>query len=159
PRDGRDAEWKQIMMPQGGTSYQVVLKGTTRPVFNWTMGYTLERPDYTDENQMNNQQRGTRADLIGLLLGGAALGFVSGALLVYFLWHWKKRRYVLVTLLPIGVAAFVVGILIFNEEFRPILHWGIRICAAYALWEAIWMCIGILIGRPLARTLLRMFIP
>jgi hypothetical protein len=49
--DGRDAQWKQITAKGGGTSYQVVAKGTTKPIQQWRMVYTLHPPaDIEDDS-------------------------------------------------------------------------------------------------------------
>ncbi len=160
--DGREAEWKQVQMPGGGMNYQVVAKGTTRPTINnWKMAYTLDPPadDDTSPFGYRNRQRDTHVERIMIPLGGAALGLVTGGLMVVFLWHWKKRRYLYAALLPFAVATFMIVVFIVNEEFDPIRRWTIRIALSYALWEAIWMWLGTLIGRPVVRTMLRMFIP
>jgi hypothetical protein len=163
--DGRDAQWKQITAKGGGTSYQVVAKGTTKPIQQWKMVYTLHPPaDNEDDSPFGyrnlNQQEKMRWFQFLIISGAAAgLGLVAGILMVVFLWHWKKRRYVLGTLLPFAAAAFVIGVYFIDDDYDPVRSYAVRITIGYALWQAAWMAIGALIGRPIMRGILRTLIP
>lgn len=157
--DQKPAEWKQISLASGGTTYQVVKKGTTRPVVNWKLYYTLQPTGDDDQSPWGNRKTATLFEQ-GVLAGcAAALGLIFGLLLVVFLWHWKKRRYLLVTLLPLAPAIFMICVFYLNEEFELIVSWATRVAICFALWEAAWIGVGILVGRPIARGLLRMFVP
>ncbi len=157
--DQKPAEWKQTAVSGGGMTYQVVRKGTTRPVINWKLYYTLEVPAGDDQTPWGNHHTATLFERAVLAGCAAALGVVIGMLLVVFLWHWKKRRYFIATLLPLAPAMFLICVFCLNEEFSLIIHWATRIAIFYALWEGAWIGVGILVGRPIARGLLRMFVP
>lgn len=160
--DGRPAEWKQVKTPGGGTSYQVAAKGTTQPAPTWKTIYTTTPPARDDQNPWmgGRYQRAQRWEEFFVFTGfGAALGLVAGVLTVVFFWHWKKRRYLLTTLLPLSAAAFMIVIYAVNDDFQPVLGYATRVSLGHAAWQAAWMCLGILIGRPVARGILRTIVP
>jgi hypothetical protein len=115
--DGREVEWDRTGTPTGG--YTAVYKGTTQPAMTWNWVYTTE--------PTQDRRRTPAADaweMAAYATGAAALGFVSGMLLVTFFWHWRRRRYVWPMLLPLGVAAFVCTVFAVNDEYQPILPLG-----------------------------------
>jgi hypothetical protein len=130
---------------------QWVIKGTTQPVMPRRMVRTLEP-------QENWYRPGWEERTI-LLVGGTAIGFVTGVLMVVFLWHWKKRRYLWTLLLPLACAGFVSTVFAVDDEYELIRAWAIRIAFSYAALEAASMILGMLVGRPIVRGLLRMFVP
>jgi hypothetical protein len=146
--DGRAVEWSQVP----GAGWQTVYKGTTQPVAQWRQIRTLGPPG-------PNEWVPTKWDRLPFHLGAASLGFVTGMLMVMFLWHWKKSRYVLAMILPFVVAAFVCVIFSFDEEYAGIYSWLLRVVFGYAALECAFMGLGILLGRKIARGLLRMFVP
>ena len=83
-------------------------------------------------------------------------------LLVAFVWHWPRRRYALVMLLPFAIAVCVVGIFYLtdgDDEYGGLRGWILSRSLRYAAVEAACFALGIWIGRPVARGLVRMFIP
>jgi hypothetical protein len=150
--DGREVEWNQTS--SGGS--QMVYTGTTQPVLHWHNARTLQMP-----REWERPPEWQRAFLAWLVVGDVALGFLTGALLVTFFWHWRRWRYLLVMLLPVGVAAVALwGTLVASEgEYDPIAHWAASRILCHAAAQAAGILAGILVGRIIARTLVRMFIP
>jgi hypothetical protein len=141
--DGHDVEYT-------ATSGGPVLKGTTQPVKQYRNVATLDPPD--------GFGRGVW-DLVPLIIDGVLIGFVTGLLLVSFLWHWKRRRYFWMLLLPLAVAGFVAVIFILDDTYILIHPWIFRIVGFYALIEAAFMALGIRVGRAISRGLLNIFVP
>jgi len=141
-----------------GTSWVPVYKGTTQPV------QTYERVRTTNFPNANPNQPADwrfRYAAINATTAGC-IALAGGVLLVVFLWHWPRRRYLLVMLIPFMAAAGALGLMwLFDSgnEYRNVRGWMIRNAAAYAALGAACLGVGILIGRPIARGLLRMFIP
>jgi hypothetical protein len=152
--DGRDVEWNtnpNSSRGPGGRAYQAVLKGTTQPVLQWRMVSTLQ--------PQQGYSRRTVWDCLPFALAAPAMGFVTGVLLVVFFWHWKRRRYLLVLIVPLAVAAVVSTIFCIDEMYELIRPFAVRMSFGWAMAEVAGMGLGILAGRPIARTFLRMFIP
>jgi hypothetical protein len=149
--DGREVEWTMNPTGSGGRGYQAILKGTTQPVTQWRNVATL-RPS-------RGEYRRTKWDMIPFAIAAAALGFITGLLLVAFLWHWKRRRYPWVMVLPLAVAAFVSTVFYYDDDFMFIREWAIRMVFGWAMFELAFMGVGILFGRPIVRGMLRMFVP
>jgi hypothetical protein len=138
-----------------GAAWTTVYKGTTQPAAQTRNVRTLENPRNED---LRWRWRFMVMNL--LFAGGTAL--VSGALLVAFVWHWPRRRYWLVMLLPFVIAAFVVAIFYVtdtDDEYGDVRGWILSRSMGYAALEAACFAVGIWIGRPVARGLLRMFVP
>jgi hypothetical protein len=142
--DGREVAWGN-----SGAFYT----GTTQPATTWTYVYTL------NPSAGEHRRPWLKWEALFFAIGGAALGFVSGALLIVFFWHWKKRRYAWPMLLPLAIAAVVSAIFAVNDEYKLILPWAVRAAFGWAMWEMAWTGVGVVLGRKLARVLLRMFIP
>jgi len=160
--DGREVEYAEIPAPAGaaagaGTSWTPVYKGTTQPAVGEVRRLrTLEFPP-----EQRNPLWRRRAFELNVLCA-AAVAFASGVLVVVFMWHWRRRRYGLVTLLPFLVAGVVVALMYatdLDDEYGEVRGWLVSRSIAYATLEAAFLVIGMLIGRPIARGLLRMFIP
>ena len=152
--DGAPAVW--LNNATGG--YQVVLKATSQPITNWTYAYTLDASEAINSPWGRRYQQPWWVNLI--IVGFAAgIGLVTGVLLVVFLWHWKRRGYRWALVLPFAVASGLCVVFWVNEEYHPILPWAVRVTLGYACIQAAFMALGINIGRPIARGLLRMFVP
>ena len=151
--DGREVEWSR----DPATLNQPVLAGTTQPVTQWTMVATLQPPR---SDQRFYHYRATVWDALAVILGAVSLGFAWGAFVAIVMWHWKKRRYLWAAALPLATGAFVLGIFItMDERYASIMPWVARIIFLYALLQAAFTGVGILLGRRLARGVLRMIIP
>jgi hypothetical protein len=87
-----------------------------------------------------------------------ALSFV-GAVMVLVVFHFWSRRIclLLVVLGPLAVAAVVT--LIWREEAHDLLTWGLPYIAYHAGVQIIGGAVGILLGRMVARGLVRTFVP
>src|SRR5256885_10210974 len=93
------------------------------------------------------------------VLGCVLLGVGAGVLWVVILWHWPRHRYAYAMLLPLlcaGIVLFVVGI---DDEYDHIRGWVVRTVLMIALFQAAMIALGLWIGRPLGRTVVRMLIP
>jgi hypothetical protein len=147
--DGRETEW---MQPTGPGPAQQVLKGTTQPVNNWRYVRAIRHPVGAELTQY-------RWNFFFETLGTSLLGFAVGMLMVVFFWHWKRRGYAIAMLLPFVVAGFVIVILNFDDQYDRIRPWAIQVVLGFAALEMCLMGAGVLLGRKIARGLLRMFIP
>jgi hypothetical protein len=147
--DGRTVEWAQL---PNGAGWGAVLAGTTQPAPQYRQLRVLHR-------QNQNDWRPGKWDFLPFPIGAAALGFVTGMLMVVFLWHWKRRRYILAMFLPFAVAGVVSVIFSQDDEYERIYRWVYEVVFGYAALEFSFMGLGILLGRPIARGVLRMFIP
>lgn len=154
--DGRPVAYAQI---PGQPGLMQVYAGTTQPV-NTPMKYirTLEPPAVP---MFSNGQQNVRPWWAVLIIGGlgAGMGLLSGMLLVIFLWHWRKRNYLWMLLLPLLVGAFVASVTWFDEPYELLRGWAVRQILIWAIIEVVAMYVGIFIGRPVARLLVRMFVP
>lgn len=136
-----------------------VYSGTTRPA----TPDRIVRRAYPPKDDNFSAERHREQILIGsiiLVLCDLSLGLVGGMLLVTFFWHWKRSRYTLTLLLPFAIAAFVVAAMLYaDDDYTDIRGWAASRILMHAALQAVFLYIGIRIGRPLARGLLRMFIP
>ena len=157
--DGREVEWGNT-----GRGNMLVDKGTTQPAHgNITRTVRSLDPahDWRRQHYQNEEWRRQQMLIGSVILGlsDLGLGFVGGVLLVVFFWHWSKRRYPLVMLLPFAVAAVVLAVTLMEDEYEFIRGWAISRALMHAALQAAFMYAGIKLGRPIARGLLRMFIP
>ena len=151
--DGREVLYGPLPAPGGGSTYGVVYKGTTQPA---AVNKAVRTPRPLSEYLPPDDWR------LPICLGMAALiGLATGVLLVTFLWHWRRSNYLWVLLLPLIVNA-VTGLFMateFGDDYTALRGWMGRWLLAYSVLEAAAIAVGILIGRPIARGLLNMFIP
>lgn len=155
-----DAQGREIdHQPIGpGGAYVAVYAGTTQPVVN--AGRTRNVRTFTPSPRMMQFQTERPWWIPLIILGFAAgSGIAAGMLLVTFLWHWDKRNYVWTVLLPLATAGFVCTMIYFDDWYDLIRAWSLQRVVMWGLIETAFMYIGILIGRPFARLLLRMFVP
>ena len=163
--DGRLVEYVELAPttaataggPVPATNWVPVYKGTTQPAATYERVRTLHFPDPKDGSIAWRH----RFVIINAVTA-ACLALVGGVLLVVFLWHWPRRRYLLAMLVPFAAAAGALGLMwLFDagDEYRRLHGWMASRAAAYAVGAAACLGVGMLIGRPLARAVLRMFIP
>lgn len=158
--DGQPAEWKNITNGPR-TGFQVVRKGTTQPV-GWRYAYSLTKPEDDGRHIVwDNAQTEYNRRMQRLIFASASAGLslISGMLLAMFLWHWPRGRYRWAALLPFASGAVLLVIFRVNLEYNDVFGWSIAVVLGYALWQGVWITIGTLLGRPVARGLLRMFVP
>jgi hypothetical protein len=86
-------------------------------------------------------------------------GLTAGILLVIFLWHWRKSRYAWVMLYPVVAGAFAALIILLNDYYDFVRSWSLLRIGYHALIQGLAMGLGILIGRPIARFLVHLFVP
>jgi hypothetical protein len=135
--------------------YRWVKKGTTQPANAMRMVYSVDPPSTNDRFNYRHQWWERYA------MGGVAfaMGLVGGLLLVVFIWHWPRRRYPWMMLLPAAVATFMAIMFAYDDQFQLIGRWSVQTVFVIAGVEALGILVGIKIGRPIARLLLRMFVP
>lgn len=146
--DGREVEPD----PRPGAS-GFVIRGTTQPSPDWNWMRTALRPEDWSIRPFWDILTGWLLDTI--------FGVVTGALLVTVMWHWPRRQYALVTLLPFVPAAFVLAMTLgeWDHQYDLVAGWVVRSVLAHAGVQGLSIGAGILLGRPIARGLVRMFIP
>ncbi len=88
-----------------------------------------------------------------------ALGTVAGGLCVSLLWHWPRRRYAWCLLVPVAPAVFLSLIYLANEQYQLIRGPAVGRAALMAAVQGLGVLIGLAVGRPLARALVRTVVP
>ncbi|HEV7298103.1 MAG TPA: hypothetical protein VGN72_01980 [Tepidisphaeraceae bacterium] len=145
--DGTRVEWD---LEQG----QMVNSVTRQPLAN--TGFLNIQSRRVFEMQWDRQEVTwvIFLNLVSCLLATSLGGFIAIAG-----WHVPRRRYLWVALLPIAVAGVVYGLWrlershdAFHVELLPWMGW----CVAL---QVIFVLLGTVIGRPLARGLARVFVP
>lgn len=100
-----------------------------------------------------------RTELIVMVAVTFALAFVAGGMVTVLLWHlrgWRRWLALVMPILGCGVAMLIFSMDPIYESIRP---WGRpRIAGAFAL-ELIGVIVGLQLGRPLVRGILRMLVP
>jgi len=100
-----------------------------------------------------------RAAIVTLNLLSLGSGLTAGVLLVVFVWHWPKRRYLWMPLYPLLCAGFVCIIVVLNDYYDFVRGWAVQRAGYHALVQALAMGVGIMIGRPIARFIVGLFVP
>jgi hypothetical protein len=99
----------------------------------------------------------TNQVILGCLAG--ALGMLTGVLFAALLWHVNGAARLL-AFLPVAVGCGLVAFGWNNDLMTaPIRDWGLRQIGFYFLLESVAVGIGLLIGRPIARGLVRLLVP
>ncbi len=156
--NGRELVYQQIPNAAPGASpWLPVYLGTTQPATTPVHYVRLLTPP----TQPATFYHPGRFELAILSSLSAALGLLTGILLVVLFWHWNKKRYFLVLLLPFAAAAWDLLVMCRFEDnaYEYIRLWATERVLYHAAIQTAFILLGILIGRPLARLLLRMFIP
>ncbi|HSV13414.1 MAG TPA: hypothetical protein VLI90_04100 [Tepidisphaeraceae bacterium] len=116
--------------------------------------YTTTPP--ADANPMSIPGWGSATVLI---VASLALGFFVGTLMVAFLWHWARWRYVLGIIMPALAASFAMWIYMSQREYQYVEQWCVSRTWTMAAVQAAGMMLAIRLGRPLARAIVRSIIP
>lgn len=95
--------------------------------------------------------------LMGMV--SAMIGLTIGVLGVIFLWHWRKRNYVWLTLVVLLPAIFVANVMLFDDEYQFIRGWALSRVAMVLGLQALFILLGVVIGRPVGRFVARVIIP
>jgi hypothetical protein len=157
----REVEYRQMPAsgPGGSSNWGPVYKdtGETAPE---PIEYRVRLRKFDpNPRQRRSPYREIIEALVMIHLFSVATGFVAGVLAAVFLWHWQRRRYVYLMLLPLVSALFVIGTILTQDYWVWIQRWGIERTLYYGSVQAAAVFLGVLAGRPIARTLVRMFIP
>ena len=106
-----------------------------------------------------NAESDLRTQLIVMSSVTFALGFVAGGMVTVLLWHLRGWRRWLAILMPIVGCGVSFMIFTLDPIYESIRHWGQpRIAGAFAL-EMLGVIIGLQLGRPITRGLLRLLVP
>jgi len=87
------------------------------------------------------------------------LGFLAGTLYVTLLWHWPRIRYFWCLLLPLAPAAFLIFAFGQSSEYEYIRGEVFARIAGQTGLQCVGILLGIVVGRNVSRTLVRMFVP
>jgi hypothetical protein len=155
--DGREVIYAQSKNGAWGPVYVDTKQPATS---GFRMVYSTHRPADASPFARNRRERWTCWD-VALILGlSAGLGYVAGLLLVVAVWHWPKRRYAWMLLLPFVSAGFVIGFgVAIDDLFEEIRGWAYGAVLLSAAWQGLFIAVGIVTGRKVARTLVRLFVP
>lgn len=110
-----------------------------------------ERDDYY------SQSRNVAWKVMGSLSIANAL--LLGGFCAVAMWHVRKNRLYLVLGWPILTALITYGLWWANENLVRIAGWSMSRIAIYAIVNIVAMAIGLQIGRPVARFVLRVVVP
>jgi hypothetical protein len=142
------------MLPKNG-GYGYMITGTTtvvpRPVFR----RTLQAPP--DQNPL--MARNNNHDLAVFICVSITLAFILGMLIVTFLWHWPKWRYIAAIILPMIAAGFVLFSFLTDETYSTIRNWAIARVTLILAVQCAAVLLGVLLGRKISRTIARSIIP
>jgi hypothetical protein len=143
------------MLPNG-RGYGYVITGTnivvTNPILRRT---TVRPPDFTTLFMHSNNNR----DLEMFILISSLLGFLLGILLVTFLWHWPRWRYIGAMLFPIIASGFTFFSFLTDDSYHPIRNWVIGRLLMMLAIQCAAVLLGVLLGRKISRTIARSIIP
>ncbi len=128
--------------------------GTTQPAN--PVGYVRTLTPLEEDHHV---YRATWEDFVILVPLSGGLGLLGGMLLVIILWHWKKRRYWLMLGMPLIAAFFVIWLILLDDVYRFIRPWALQRVLLEVVIQAVFIGVGILIGRPVARWLVRLCVP
>jgi hypothetical protein len=149
--DGRPVI-QQMQVNNGSWGYVIV--GTTTVVTNPRFIRTPQPPANENPRNIANNH-----DLAMINLGSILLGFLAGTLLVTFLWHWSRRRYIVGILLPMIAAGFLIGIYCLDDQYELCRAWCVRRLLTTITIQIAGIFLGILLGRKVSRTIANMVIP
>jgi len=153
--DGREVVWTNVP----GAGSMSVYKGTTQPAGAVRhVRVAGMRPVQNAQDAKWRREQFIIGSII-LTLSDIGLGVVAGVLLVTIFWHWKRGRYRFVLLLPFAVAAVVLAVMFVDDAYAEIHGWMTSRVLMHAAIQATFLWLGILMGRPMMRGVLRMFIP
>lgn len=115
------------------------------------------QPQSDDYNSRYQANRRFERNLV--LACSAGLGWLTGVLAAIFLWHWRKRNYVWVAVVIVIPAIFIISIVSTIEEYDVIRNWAISRVAMIAGFQAVFILLGVWMGRPIGRFIARLLIP
>lgn len=147
-----------------GTRYVILSDGTTRPAMSnlvyvrrfkpWVPVFGMEQdrqPLYSSAGARTQYVVGLAFFLFGI--------FLYAVVFAGIFWHWRRGRQYLWLLSPV-VAGVLFYLLSTSDRGSPNDVW---IYGGVAVWSTLLailaMALGLWMGRPVARTLLRMFVP
>ncbi len=149
--DGRPVV-QQPQVNNGNWGYVIV--GTNTLVTNPRFIRTPQPPPNISPREIANNH-----DLAMINLGSILLGFLAGMLLVTFLWHWPRRRYIVGLILPMIASGFLISIYCLDDQYEMCRPWCVNRLLMTMAIQCAGVLLGILLGRKVSRTIIRMVIP
>ncbi len=144
--DGRTVEWGVNKAGVSGPVYA----GTNEPAPRWR---------YVRSFIPNDQLEHRDNPAPFIVFFSVALGFLFGMFAVVFLWHWGRSRYRILAIAPFLAAGFVIFILLYDRDYADLTNWAVSRVLAYAGVQSAAVLLGVGLGRPLARVLVRAVVP
>ena len=138
--------WTQVAEPAAGKTGKFI---QTR------YEYRIRTPQADDPFWAQRQRFEQGA--MGAVAGG--LGFLTGAFFTAILWHlrWPWRA---VAWLPPLVGCAVAGLIWVSDSMAVrIWQWGLNWIMAYFVLECVAVAVGLALGRPIVRGILRLLLP
>jgi Mg2+/citrate symporter len=140
-------------LPNGG-GFGYTITGTSTVVLQPHFVRTTEPPP-----EMNPQFLSTNRDLAIMIFVSVLLGFLLSTLLVTFLWHWPRWRYISAIALPVIAAGLVLCAFFYDQQYDTIHGWIVGRVLMMVAVQSAGILLGILLGRKLSRTIVRMVVP
>lgn len=132
-------------------------RATTPTALPMTYRYEYRVRQFAANDVDGRSQMVTNQVILGSIAGG--LGLLTGILFASLLWHLKGP----VRLLALLPAAVGCGFVAFGWNSDPmtaaIRNWGLTQIGLYFLLESVTAGVGLLVGRPIARGLVRLLVP
>lgn len=151
--DGREIVYHEVTP---GT-HHLVYAGTTQPARASRIGHvrTLTLP-----TGFPSEYRPPWWVPLAILGFAASVSLPAGILMANLLWYWPRPQLLLTLLVPFLAAGVLSGMIWLDDGYYvEIRAWGISRLFFWALVQAGFMYTGIVIGRPVARLLLRILVP
>jgi hypothetical protein len=125
---------------RAGTSITYIRSGSAGPT-----QLRADHPDY-------------RLFVTVVITVSALVAFAAGALSVVVFPHWPRAAYLLlVTAMPVLAGAIVV--ISWHYDAPHLLGWSLQYVFGHAIAQFVGGWLGVTLGRPAARTLVRIFFP
>lgn len=94
-----------------------------------------------------------------LAVSSLVLGLLTGAACVTFLWHWRSPRYLWAVTVPGLAAAVVLAVVRTSDAFVLVRNEATGRVLGMTAVQCLGVLIGVAVGRPLARGVLRAIVP
>jgi hypothetical protein len=117
--------------------------------------YELRDPPPADTEEADDVMKQRRI----FMFTAGVLAVVVGGLHAVFLWHAKGLRRILAFVIPLTGCLTTLAIWNFDPATFELRHWSMEPVLSFILLESAGLGVGLLLGRPVARGLLRILVP
>jgi hypothetical protein len=97
--------------------------------------------------------------MLWISAGSLVLGFIAGTLCVTLLWHWQRPRYLWAMVLPLVPVAGLAMIYHTVPDYGEIQMQCMMHVISQAAIQSVGILLGVMVGRKISRTIVRMIIP